>query len=415
MLAKESKVKEIHDKVFESANKAKEASKKYGVENVINATIGSLYDEKEKLVTFNKVVEVYKNICSEDIFGYGAGITGTEDYKEAVKRVVLGENYSNVFNENYLDVVATPGGTGAISNTMKNYLNRGEKVLLPNLMWDSYKLIAEEVGGSHQTYNLFNEKGEFDIEDFKNQVFNLISVQESLVVIINDPCQNPTGYKLSIDEWKAILDVLKEASEKKHVILINDIAYIDFDERDEKEKDEYRFLFKDLPKNLLTIFIFSMSKSFTSYGLRVGAQLALSSDENVIKDFEKASKFSCRTLWSNVSRGGMKMFSEIVLNKDHYEDLQKERNEYISLIRERADIFLKEANDVKLETYNYKSGFFITIPIKENIKEVVKNLEANHIYTVVLDSSVRVALCSINKGKVKGLAKKIKDCINKVN
>ncbi|MEG0584482.1 MAG: aminotransferase class I/II-fold pyridoxal phosphate-dependent enzyme [Cetobacterium sp.] len=391
MLAKESKVKEIHDKVFESANKAKEASKKYGVENVINATIGSLYDEKEKLVTFNKVVEVYKNICSEDIFGYGAGITGTEDYKEAVKRVVLGENYSNVFNENYLDVVATPGGTGAISNTMKNYLNRGEKVLLPNLMWDSYKLIAEEVGGSHQTYNLFNEKGEFDIEDFKNQVFNLISVQESLVVII------------------------KEASEKKHVILINDIAYIDFDERDEKEKDEYRFLFKDLPKNLLTIFIFSMSKSFTSYGLRVGAQLALSSDENVIKDFEKASKFSCRTLWSNVSRGGMKMFSEIVLNKDHYEDLQKERNEYITLIRERAGIFLKEANDVKLETYNYKSGFFITIPIKENIKEVVKNLEANHIYTVVLDSSVRVALCSINKGKVKGLAKKIKDCINKVN
>lgn len=55
-----------------------------------------------------------------------------------------------------MDGVATPGGTGAISSTIKNYLNEGEKVLLPN--WcGAHRNIVKEFG-IDLTYNLFNEE-----------------------------------------------------------------------------------------------------------------------------------------------------------------------------------------------------------------------------------------------------------------
>ncbi len=67
----------------------------------------------------------------------------------------------------------------------------------------------------------------------------------------------------------------------------------------------------------------SISKSLTSYGLRVGAQLALSTDKKVIDEFEKANSYSCRSTWSNISRGGMKMFSDIILNEEKYKSLKR--------------------------------------------------------------------------------------------
>ena len=49
--------------------------------------------------------------------------------------------------------------------------------------------------------------------------------------------------------------------------------------------------------------------------MRVGAQVALSTSKKVIEEFYDANSFSCRSTWSNISRGGMKMFSNIILDE----------------------------------------------------------------------------------------------------
>lgn len=72
-----------------------------------------------------------------------------------------------------MDGVATYGGTGAISSYDKKLFKRGEKVLLPNWMWGSYRNIVKEFGGIDLTYNLFNEELNFDIINFKKQVLEL--------------------------------------------------------------------------------------------------------------------------------------------------------------------------------------------------------------------------------------------------
>lgn len=408
MIGKGSVGKSLDDKVFAITDRAKKAIEIYGKENVINATIGVLYDDNEKLVSLNTVVDTYRNLEVTDIFSYASEIDGDSLYKEAVRQVVLGKNYKDDFIGHFTEVIATPGGTGAIRNSLKNYLNPGEKVLLPKLMWGPYKIMAEEVGASFDTYEMFDETGKFNIKDFKNKVVKLLNVQENVVIIINDPCHNPTGYTLEINEWKEILKFLEECSEEKNIILLNDIAYMDFSKRN---LNEYRNLFKNLSENLLVIFLFSMSKSYTCYGLRAGAQLALSKNKDVIDEFLDVNKFSCRATWSNISRGAMALLSQIVLDDKKLENLSLERNSYRDMLHKRAEIFLKESREIGLEVFQYRDGFFITIPIEQDIEAVVKKLESENIFVVPLKNEIRIGLCSISIDKIYGLSKKIKQSI----
>ena len=415
MLAKGMESRNLVDKVFSVAKKAKEAAEKLGDEKVVNATIGSLYNEEGKLVVLKSVTETYKELPPEEIAGYASAFTGSPEYKESVKRSILGDDYKEEFKNHYMEVIGTPGGTGAVSNSVKNYLNEGDTLLLPKWLWSPYILMASERKGNCEYYTIFDENGKFDLNDFSERIFKLAEKQDNVVVIINDPCQNPTGYKLTIDEWKNVLNIFEKATEKANIILINDIAYIDFDDRNEEEKKEYRNLFKNLSSKILVIFAFSISKALTSYGLRVGAQLALSSDKEVINEFEKANSYSCRSTWSNISRGGMKMFSDIILDKEKYKVLKEEREMYRLLIKERADIFLKEAEECGLKLLPYKTGFFLTIPIGELTDKVAEVLERENIYTVVLDEGIRIAVCSVTKKKITGLAGRIRKAIDKVS
>lgn len=57
----------------------------------------------------------------------------------------------------HLGCIATPGGSGAICNTFSNYLDCGQKVLLPSLMWTNYIQMANEAHLGYETYELFDE------------------------------------------------------------------------------------------------------------------------------------------------------------------------------------------------------------------------------------------------------------------
>lgn len=414
MLANHSKDKSIVDKVFTVVAKAKEAKEKFGQENVIDATIGVLCNEDAQFVNFKTVSEVYKNLPDNEIAAYASSFSGDPKYLECVKEVVLGKNYREEFKDSFIDAVATPGGSGAVSNTIWNYVDKGEKILIPDWMWESYKIMSEEFGVKYELYSLFDENGAFNTADFEQKAEKIIEEQGKVLAIINDPCHNPTGYSLSMDEWKELRDFFIKTALKGDIILLNDIAYIDYDFRGEKGAREYMEYFKGLPENVLVIFAFSISKAFTEYGLRVGAQLALSSSKKVTDDFKRANEFSCRSRWSNISRGGMRLFSDIVSNPELFDKLKKERNEYVELMKERADIFIKEAKEEGIPMCTYRGGFFITVPLGEDTEKIGLELQKENIFTVILEKGLRIAICSVPKRQLHGLPAKIKMVIDRV-
>ena len=40
----------------------------------------------------------------------------------------------------------------------------------------------------------------------------LLKKQGRVLIVINDPCQNPTGYTMTSEEWDKVIDVMNEVS-----------------------------------------------------------------------------------------------------------------------------------------------------------------------------------------------------------
>ena len=115
---------------------------------------------------------------------------------------------------------------------------------------------------------------------------DILKQQYNIFIILNGIANNPTGYCMSVAEWQSAVDVPKEATkdETKNAILIADVAYLDYS----GEKEECREFFKvfgGLPKNILDVCAYTLSKVFTMYCQRMGAMIGISSDKDVIKEY----------------------------------------------------------------------------------------------------------------------------------
>ena len=332
----------IVDTVFSIVAKAKEAKAKVGSENVVDATIGSLYDEEGTLVALDSVYSSLKNLDNKVLAAYAASFRGNPDFRQKVYDWVLNGN-SHLEHE----VIATPGGTGAVGMTLQECLDEGQTVILPEIAWGSYALMAQMHNLNVEKYSLF-EEDHFNLNSFKTACKKVMEKQNRLVMVINDPCHNPTGYSLSEEEWKEVISFLNECSKTHAVVLLNDIAYIDFSSRQEKAK-EYFAQFDQIEKNFVVIVAFSLSKSMTSYGLRCGAAIVLGQEKEAVNQVKIVFEKDARATWSNINNGAMATFVDVLDNhKDAYD---QERLHYVNLLKERGDIFVKEAKEVGLKHY----------------------------------------------------------------
>lgn len=390
------------DKIFGAAAAANRDVAQYGKDVVVNATIGAILDDNETLVCLPTVEKVYRNLPINEIINY-APIAGLPEFLEAATALSFADNRP----EAYTEAVATSGGSGVIHHTIANYTELGDTLLTSDWYWGPYKVLCEDALRKLDTYTLFDENQNFNIKSFESKVNELLAKQNNLVAIINTPAHNPTGYSLTDSEWDSVLDVAKAATkdQSKKIILLVDIAYLDY----AGEKNECRAFmkkFSNLPDNILIILAFSMSKGYTMYGQRTGAMIGVSSSKSVIKEFADINQYTSRATWSNINRGCMRLLSTIYNDKAILAQVEKERSEYYSLIRERSEIFVREAKAANLHMLPYRAGFFLTIP-SSNPDAVCDKLHADHIFAVPLGKGIRVAVCAVPSAKITGMAAKM--------
>ena len=401
MTATHAAGRKLKDAIFDANQACNEAIKIHGAEAVTNATIGVVLDEEGNLATLPTVEKVFRSMDFSELVAY-APISGLPTYLDAVINLTFADNKP----EGFFGAVATAGGTGAIHHAIANYAERGDAVLTSDWRWGTYDIICNETGKRLETFKLFDAALNFNLSDFAVKVDALLKNQKSLLVIINTPAHNPTGYALSSDEWDKVIDVLKaQSSTGKKISLLVDIAYIDF----AGEKNSTRAFmkkFSNLPENLFVMISFSMSKSYTFYGQRTGALIGISSSEAVIDDFKNVSKYSCRATWSNINRGAQALLVKLAADKDILPIYEAERSELYQMVKRRADVFVTEAKACGLKVVPYKGGFFIAVPA-ENPAAVCKKLHDELIFAVPLKLGIRVAACSTSFEKMHGVAEKI--------
>ena len=409
VLAKHTLGKGAPDKIFKISGMAKARAAVVGKENITNATTGAFLDADGHLITLKTVEEAVNEIPFGEAAEY-ASIEGSRGFIDAAIESAFREYRPNA----YIDGVATPGGTGGIHNALTNYLDEGDTAITMDRYWAAYKSICKEAHRNFDTFVMFNEEGNFNVAGCVEKLHEYAEKQRNVFLVLNTPANNPTGYNLKPDEWQIIMKELTDIANngKNNVVLLLDIAYIDFAA---PEAREFFHLFDHLPENFVVLVAFSMSKGYTMYGYRLGCLLCVSSSKEEVENFVAINKFSCRATWSNCSHLGMLVMEKINQDPVRKAAFHAEQEQLRLSLLKRAELFVKEANEIGLTVCPFDAGFFITVPT-EKAEDVAAELRKSDLFVVPLgegaNAGLRIALCAIPEEKIVGVPKKIKEALD---
>ena len=270
----------------------------------VNLGVGVYYNEEGRIPLLRAVAEAEKaRIEAHAPRGY-LPIEGIAAYDSAVQKLLLGAD-SELIAAGRVITTQAVGGTGALK-TGADFLKR----LLPNTVvaisdpsWENHRALFESAGFPVQNYRYY---------DAASHGINRAGMLEDLktlparsVVVLHACCHNPTGVDLSLDDWKAVLDVLRE---REHVPFL-DIAYQGFGDGIEQDAFAVRlFAASGIPFFVSSSF----SKSFSLYGERVGALSIVTGSQEEAGRVLSQAKRVIRTNYSNPPTHGATVVASVL-------------------------------------------------------------------------------------------------------
>jgi aromatic-amino-acid transaminase len=355
-------------------------------ERVVNATVGVLLDDENRLAVLPTLADVLLGVPSDVAAAY-APIAGTAPFQRAVIGDLLGDRPE----ARQAIAVATPGGSGAIRLTFSNFLEPGQALLTSSFYWGPYKTLADDAGRRLETFRMFDERGRLDTADFARQLARQIGEQGRALAILNSPCHNPTGYSFDDDEWRAVVDIVGDQAARGPIALVLDVAYARYG-----ATDLGACLDRVLPLagKAAVLCTWSASKSFTGYGLRVGALVAVDPDARERERLANAFSYACRGTWSNCNAGGMAAITRVLADDALRARADAERAGLKALLDRRVARWNELAGAAGLRYPRYDGGFFTTV-FCHDVAGAMTRLKEEGVFVVPIAGALRVALCSV--------------------
>lgn len=380
------------DPIFQVAGRA-QAARAAG-RDVVDASIGVMLRDDGRLWVMPTPACILQELPSEALCGY-TPFLGTPGFREAVcRKLPAPEGWHTTF-------VATPGATGAIFLLARTFLSPGQALLAHQPCWSNYGTIARWHGLEAAWYPYVDERDRFHVDAMASAASALLERQGRVMVVLNAPAHNPTGYSLDAAEWRAVAAAMGELCRSgRPVALVVDAAYQEFTPDPEADR-RFADHFAHLPENFLLAAGWSGSKSFTWYGLRLGALVAMSRQAETLRDLEGAAAMLARGTWSNAPRPGMVMVEQVVKDPATWDRVRAERAEMRAVLAERARIF-REAAD--LPTFPYHAGFF-TVVRNPDPPGAAAALEDRGVFAVPMAGGIRVALSGVATANVARVAR----------
>jgi aspartate/methionine/tyrosine aminotransferase len=370
----------------EAAQKAKTA----------NATIG-IATEKGVPVHLACVNKYFQGLTPNEIYSY-APSQGKADIRTAWAKKQRQETPSLGDHPTSNPVVtnALTHGLGLVGDL---FLDPGDPVLTPDLMWENYNLNWEtRLEAQFNYFPFFDEKlSGFNLAGFTASLAKFRG--KKLVVSLNFP-NNPSGYTPTKPEMEGIAKALTaEAEAGTRLIVCVDDAYYGmfFDDRCERES-----IFGRLAKassNLLAIKVDGATKEEFVWGLRVGFVTFATKNGTpaAYKALEDKTAGLIRAYVSNISNPGQ----SIVLKALNDPDFRKQQAEKVAILRSRAAIAQTESRKAEYadcwDVYPFNSGYFMCVRLKGADADAVRGraLEEHAVGTIALGKSeLRIAFSS---------------------
>lgn len=173
------------------------------------------------------------------------------------------------------EITVTSGATQAIFSTIQAFVKRGDKVIIIEPAYDSYRPAIELCGGEVIAYSL-------PLPDFRIdwEVFEELVTDDVKMIIVNTP-HNPTGTIWTKNDWENLSKIVANTD----TIVVSDEVYehIVFDGKTHESILKYPELWER------TIAISSFGKTFHTTGWKIGYVIA---PENLTAEFRKVHQFT---------------------------------------------------------------------------------------------------------------------------
>ena len=256
-------------------------------------------------------------------------------------RISISDFYKKKYNvsldsdKNILPLIGSKEGIMHISLA---FLNKGDKVLIPNPGYPSYQSITKLVGAEPLFYPLLEKNSWLpDLDSLK-----LLISDKVKLMWINYP-NMPTGKNSNIEFFKKIYDF----AVSNNILVIND--------------NPYSFILNDNPVSFLSVDssfdhcleLNSLSKSHNMAGWRVG--MVVGSKNNIDTILRVKSNIDSGMYYA-IQKGAIEA---LCLNSSWYKSMNK-------IYRKRREIVYKICDKLKLKYDKNSSGMFVWAKIKSS-------------------------------------------------
>lgn len=340
----------------------------------LNATAG-IATEQGRIMHFSSIKSAITGIRPRESLTYASSF-GIPALRKIWQESLVEKNPSLANRKISLPVV-TCGITHAVSTFADIWIDPGDVVILPDMMWGNYNMILNvRKEAKITTYPIFSKNGKYNLAAFEKKVKEEASKHDKIIVLLNFP-HNPSGYTVSKEEGDRTVKILTDvAKEGTNIIAACDDSYFGlFYEKETMKESFFARLCNQHPR-LLTIKLDGATKENYVWGLRVGFityGCKIESDSGSVYDaLEKKTAGCVRGSISNASH----LSQSIILRSMQDKTYPIEKKEKGEILRKRAKLIKEVLSDSKYneawDVYPFNSGYFMCIRLKKVNAEALR-------------------------------------------
>lgn len=295
--------------------------------------------------------------------------------------------------------IVTSGITHGIYIAAYLLAEKGTEIIMPELYWENYRLIFENGFGARiRTFQMFRGN-RFNIEGLDDA----IKESKRPVVLLNFP-NNPTGYTLTVEESRAVSDVISNNASQRPIAVICDDAYFGlvYKEGIDRESIFPKLIEKD---NVLAVKCDGTTKENFAWGLRVGF-ITFGMKNGTREMYEAFEKKTIGAIRGSVSSSCTLSQSLMVecLKDNNY---RAEKQEKFNILKQRFEEMERMIGEEKyrkyLEPLPFNSGYFMCMNLKNIDAEKLRKrlLQKYDTGIIAIDGKIRIAYSAIPKERIR--------------
>lgn len=382
-----------------------EAFKSCTDEKKVNVCVGAYRDSSGKPWILPSVRKAEERLLADpSVNKEYAQIAGDAKYVD----LALGFAYGANADLSKIAGVQSLSGTGACrigGHFLAKFVPKPEgmdkvPIYIPNPTWGNHMAIFRECGMEICRYRYYDSST--NRLDYNGLLEDLKAAPNGSVILLHACAHNPTGCDPTMDQWKAISDLVKE---KSHYVFF-DSAYQGFASGDaEADAAALRF-FVNEGHNL--VLAQSFAKNFGLYGERTGTLSVVCNTPEEKSAVMSQLKLIIRPMYSSPPIHGSSIVKTVLtdeaLTKEYYENCKEMADRIRSMRVKLVDVLKSVGSTHDWSHVTEQIGMFAFTGMNSDMCD-----ELTSKYSIFLTRDGRISLAGLNDGNIEYVAKAIHD------